>query len=150
MSLINKSNKIYSKNSNRFNVLIIYIFILIAISLISTLIISFDNDKPTYYNLLPLLPISFGLISCVFANIYNYFFRSISVTIIIATYFMRLVIVPVFMSFGGYTSKITNTEVLFYVDNAILLMIFEMIIVFSLLALSVSKLSLSARNVTKK
>lgn len=117
----------------------IIIFIVIFFSIISTILLISDSDRPSYYTLLPILPCSFGLVSCIFANLYNLFFKSISITMIISTYFIRLVIIPIFLNFGGYSTKVINTNAFSYIENAILLMVLELFIVFFYLSFKAGK-----------
>lgn len=120
---------------------IVMIFIIIIASTISTLLLVFDKKVPSYYSLLPILPCSFGLISCIFANIYSLFLKSISITIITSTYFIRFVVIPIFLSIGGYSTKVINIDAYSYIESAILLMVFELFIVYGYLSFNVGKYS---------
>ncbi|NUU75299.1 hypothetical protein [Paenibacillus xylanilyticus] len=115
------------------------IFIIIITSSISTFFLVFDKDVPRYYSLLPILPCSFGLISCIFANIYSFFLKSISITIITSTYFIRFVIIPICLSVGGFSTKVVNIDAYSYIEYAILLMVFELFVVYCYLSLNTGR-----------
>jgi len=125
---------------NRIDTTILYIGLVVVFSSISSLAICFDKILPTEYSLLPLLPLAFGLISCIFMNVYRHLFNSWSVTLIVGLYFLRSVIIPLVMCFGEYNSLVKNSFVYNNMDKAIILLVYEILIVFLTLSIKVRKL----------
>src|SRR6478735_71439 len=116
-------------------------------SIAVTIILFNDPTLPPTRNFLPFLPMVFTFGCIVFINIYSYIYKNIAITIIVFTYYVRLVITPFFMKFSNYQ----RNEIVANVDNtfntAITLMIFEYFLVFLILSLFGKKFCLAAKNV---
>lgn len=116
-------------------------------SIAVTIILFNDPTLPPTRNFLPFLPMVFTFGCIVFINIYSYIYKNIAITIIVFTYYVRLVITPFFMKFSNYQ----RSEIVANVDNtfntAITLMIFEYFLVFLILSLFGGKFCLAAKNV---
>ena len=78
----------------RWQMFILVTMILISISISFILLIDFD--KPSYYNLLFILPLVFALYLFVYARLFRSFFDNLGATIITGLLFVRLVISPFF------------------------------------------------------
>lgn len=120
--------------------LVISYLSLIILSVISIAIyIHIDSGKPDYYNLLAFLPIGFGIISCIFVNVYFYLFKHIGITMLVVSYYFRMVMVPLIMSMGEYESIVKNMYVYRNMNKSILLMIFEAFMVFMVMNITINK-----------
>lgn len=96
-------------------------------------------DKPDYYNLIWILPFSFMLMmaTVIFTN--KILFRSISFTIIVGIYFFRVVLMPLVLVFGNFHSLVRNKDVFQKMPLVLLLMSYEIIIVFMFLHILIRK-----------
>ncbi len=101
----------------------------IAVSLVATLIVLMDIERPLYYTWLFALPLVFAILSLVFFELYKILMKNVAVAVILILFFVRMVISPMFMTIGGYSVTIT-----FNIENntpkAILLVIYEAVAVF--------------------
>jgi hypothetical protein len=88
-----------------------------------------DSTKPYYYNILPLLPMIFGLLNLFSFKIYQDIPSNLAVSIIVGLYYIRNVVSIFIMSLGNYSGVflIRSEESVFY---ALLLMISETVVVF--------------------
>lgn len=113
-------------------------FMVVLSSLTAGVILLCDFDKPDYYFFLPLLPFAFASINIAVVKVYENIYKNIGLILVISLYYCRLVIVPVIMSMGNYSSLVK-----YNIDQnmpaAIALMIYEVIIVYTVLYLTVSK-----------
>ncbi len=84
---------------------------------------------PSKYTILCLLPLSFGLLSCIFGKNYTLLGNSITVTLLLGLLFLRNVITPVMMSLGtnASASSVDTTEKIPY---AVLLLVYEQLAIF--------------------
>ncbi|RSK33697.1 oligosaccharide repeat unit polymerase [Bhargavaea beijingensis] len=114
--------------SDKKNFTIIWLFIVIS-SVISGFILYFDFDKPYYYKLLPLLPFVFGLINLFFLMLYRNILSNIALTLVIGLYYIRFVIVPLIMMMGNYSSFL-KFNISSNINYGIVLMVYELIIVY--------------------
>lgn len=135
--------KTYKSKKKKYDMVIVYMFITVFVSFSCSLYLLLDIKAPKYYSLLPILPIMFAICFFIAFNTYQYLFKKLSVTIIIATYFFRMVILPVIIAlgdysifFGSYTVVITYDLVSNNMNNAILLLCYEALVVFIVLATS--------------
>lgn len=80
----------------------------IFFSLAAVILIVLDINKPAYYNLLYLLPLSFAVLSILFFGLYKHILNNISVAVILILFFVRMVISPLFMSLGNYAGTILS------------------------------------------
>lgn len=120
----------------RWQMFILVTMILISISISFILLIDFD--KPSYYNLLFILPLVFALYLFVYARLFRSFFDNLGATIITGLLFVRLVISPFFKFLSGYIDKITlNVE--FNTPISIMLVTYETIAVMTTLFLLENK-----------
>lgn len=117
------SNKVLTINSS-----IIILILVLVLSILTAIVISFD-DVPRGYENLPLLPLSFGLASLLFFKIYFEMQKNIAVLLILGGYFIRAVITPLAFVFGNYT---TSFRLLYSenINSAVFIMIYEVLIVF--------------------
>lgn len=104
--------------------------IFILSSLLASIIIYFDYNRPTHYNYLYILPLSFGVLSIVFISIYINSNKNFGVLFIISIYYLRMVIIPIVMRYDKYLSVATNNAIYQNMNKAILLMIYELFFVF--------------------
>lgn len=112
--------------------------IVVSSSLFAGFMLIYDLDKPDYYFFLPLLPLAFALTNMLSLKIYKYIYKNIGLILVISLYYIRLVIVPVIMSIGDYTS-IEKTNVSSNMPAAVALMVYELAVVYIVLYLSVSR-----------
>lgn len=117
--------------------------VMLALSIISLFTIVYiitDFQRPGYYSLLWLLPLSFLVAAALFVfKWYKLYFSSITGTIAILTYFARMVITPLFMSLGNYESVISESTFSINAPMAIVLMAYETMFVFLLLTIFIQK-----------
>ena len=101
----------------------------VVISLIASVWILIDFDKPAYYSMLFLLPLSFSVSSICFRSLYKKAMENLGVMIILIFFFVKTVLSPLLMSIGGYSQMmfIHIEENTLY---AILLMVYEVFTVF--------------------
>lgn len=116
----------------------IMILVISSISLICFILLITDSNQPNYYNMLCALPLSFTIISLVFYKIYFFIPQNIGLSLVVFLYFIRNVISPLIMYFGNYNSTI-NKGVTSNTNDAILLVIYENLVVFFVLYLCVNK-----------
>ncbi|MGY6766146.1 hypothetical protein ACW73O_14070 [Faecalibacterium prausnitzii] len=107
-----------------------YLTTFVFVSCFSAILVALDYNRPEYYTYLPLLPAIFALVSTVLFPIYRWFLDSIVITLIISIYFIRMVVTPLSMSLGGYHHLLLNLNVYQEMNQALLLIIYEFIIVF--------------------
>lgn len=102
---------------------------IILLSILTTFLLVFDNNKPEYYTYLPLLPLAYCLTSLIFIKTYKNIIDNMGVSIIIILYFFRNVITPLIMMIGNYSGilSIRSEKSVIY---AILIMIYETFFVF--------------------
>lgn len=116
------------------------LFICIITSLLCICFIITDSDRPAGYGLLFLLPLGFTICSIIFLPIYKAIPNNLGATIIIALFFVRMVISPMLMSFGNYAGTI-DLNVSSNTLPAILLICYENLTVFFTLFYLASKSS---------
>lgn len=81
------------------------------VGLLSSIDILLDNDKPSYYAGLFVLPLCFLAASLIFKDIFLLIPENIGATVIILLFFVRLVLNPLFFSEAGYLETVTiNTN----------------------------------------
>ncbi len=83
-------------------------FALIIFSLLTIFLIIFDFSKPEYYNALFLLPLTFIFISVVYSKLYKLIPSNLGVSLILALFFVRMVLSPFFMCLGSYQVTINH------------------------------------------
>lgn len=126
------------KNNSSENVFsiseILSLIFIVMLSILAGIIILLDSSRPSHYEWLPILPISFGIINIFSLKIYHNIFKKGAYIIVIFLYLVRNVITPLIMRFGDYYGffKIINVE---NVNKAIMLMIYETVSVFIFLLL---------------
>ena len=120
-------------------------FILFCSSLIS-IILLLDENKPYYFELLPLMPLSFGVVSSIFYNSLYENFKSFSFSIFYFVYSIRMMIIPftLYLSnydiqLGDYNTILDYSNMYKKMDYSIILSIYELIVVFLLLKLFTSQ-----------
>ncbi|MGQ3376825.1 hypothetical protein ACT6P6_02055 [Priestia endophytica] len=105
------------------------------------LILFIDSNLPVTKSFLPLLPMVFTIGCIIFPNIYFNIYKNLATTIIVFTYYIRLVLVPFFMKFSDYNRNgiIADTSNTF--NAGITLMVFEYFTVFLVLSIFCRKFS---------
>jgi len=86
--------------------ILISIFLLLTSFSVSILLL-IDSNKPSYYNLLFVLPLTFAFYLFMCIKLFRNFFDNIGMTMILGLLFVRLVISPFFKFLDGYIDKIT-------------------------------------------
>lgn len=109
----------------------VYFIIIEILTCISIIMILLKDSIEKYENLV-LLPISFFILSMIFSKIYKLIGKSITFTILIALMFIKNVVTPTLMSLGSgfFLSQIEIVDKMF---NAIILEIYEEIVIFCIL-----------------
>ncbi|HFK1516973.1 TPA: hypothetical protein ACGXMA_002816 [Bacillus cereus] len=103
------------------------LFWLLAIfSIMLSIFIWTDSQKPSYYGVLPFLPLSFCILSYVILCIYDDFKQKITFWILYLGYFFRFSVVPFIMFLGDYQAKATNYDIYNNMNQAIFIMIYDM------------------------
>ena len=106
----------------------------VLLSLASAIIIAInDNDRNDSYSWMPILPVSYGIVSAILCANYKYFFKSITFTIIASGYFVKMVLYPLISSLGNYLSffsgyvqvvKIKEAIIYFSIEYLIIMFVF--------------------------
>ena len=104
------------------------------ISFVATVFVLMDSESPSEYRLLFLLPLTFGVLSVLFCRVYSFRFNYGIVTILFLEFF-RFVIIPISLVLGDYSTAMEYTRT-GHVESSILLMIYELIVVFIVLYLA--------------
>ena len=101
------------------------------------------NSKISNYNyqLLPLLPLTFGFCSCLFFNVIELLFKRWSITLVIGMFYFRVVLIPLFMFLGNFQSLILNSVIYDNMNTAILLLVYETIVIFITLSIKTKELN---------
>lgn len=118
--------------------LALQIIIIISSFAVSTTLF-FDNMLPTDKSFIPFLPLIFGLGSIFFIKVFNHIFDNIAITIIVFTFYIRMVIMPFFMQFSDYERNGLAVEIEEYYNVAVLLMVYEYLLVFCVMSLVIVK-----------
>ena len=105
---------------------------IVAVSLVTTIVILCDLNRPYAYMWLFLMPLIFSLLSIVFYHLYSFIPSNIAITALLALMFVRNVLSPLFMVFGNYAVTI-NTNLDKNTFYAICLVCYETIAVFFVL-----------------
>jgi hypothetical protein len=113
-------------------------YIVVLSSLFAAIILYCDFDRPDYYFLLPLLPFTFAIINIAVVKTYENIYKNIGVVLVMGLYYCRIVIVPVIMSIGNYSS-LQKYNVFQNMPSAIFLMIYELIISYIVLYLTAGR-----------
>lgn len=108
-------------------------------SIIASIILFFDPLLPTNRSFLPLLPLFFSFGCILFMKTYFYIYRSLSIFIIVITYFIRMVVTPYFMKFSFYQRSGVVADINNTFDLAVVLMIYEFLLVFCVISIFVNK-----------
>ena len=116
----------------------ITILVMTTVSLICFVLLLTDSNQPSYYNLLCTLPLSFIVFSLAFYKIFSFIPNNIGVSLVVFLFFIRNVISPLMMYVGNYTSTISK-DIAQNTNDAILLVIYENLVVFFVLHLCVIK-----------
>ena len=87
----------------------IFVFLFIVFLSFSTaLLLIGDLSKPNYYSFLFVLPLTFAVLSVVFAKLYEEIMRNLGITVLLILLFVRMVISPLFMLLGSYAGTIEH------------------------------------------
>ena len=125
------------KEENK-NISKVILWVMFVISIIVSILILIQNNKPEEYKLLFIMPLIFAVIVLAFLSLKKNITNSVVKLILFCGYFLRATITPFIMMIGDYSSKVTNMSIFENMDNAIILICYEMIIVFSVLFVSKS------------
>lgn len=110
-----------------------YIFIPMVVSLLSLIVsvlVVTDSNRPIGYDYLFLLPFSFAVLSLLFQKIFYYIKSNLAIALFLILLFCRLVVSPLFMFLGNYSVTIQlNTDV--NTTPAVFLVIYETAVIFS-------------------
>lgn len=109
--------------------------LLAGFAIIVTVSLKFDYSAPDGFKELYGVPLVFALCTMVFLLRMNKAYSYISVMGIIGIYFIKDVLVPLFLMLGKYQYIATNSEILNYMDMAVFLMKYETICTYIVLAL---------------
>lgn len=121
----------------------VYFLVSVSIAFFCFVFLFFDKtNNSEYYRHLYFLPLAFFVSSVIAWKAYNFLLKKVSVTFIIGLYFVRMVIIPVIIALSGYTININIGKEQIIPDfvvgaqmtKAILLMCYEVILVFILLS----------------
>lgn len=111
-----------------FNVSILFL-IMVAMSFVTAMLLLCDIAQADHFALLFLQPLSFGALT-LFTYRYMYQIMSrISMVIIYLSYFCRMVLVPLFMFFGSYSTLLSESVIGPHMSEAIILSCIEWIII---------------------
>lgn len=124
------------KFNNLYQIVVWAAFVLF--SMFSVLLCLLDNDKPSDYALLFLLPLCFLLCSIIFSKVFTYMFDNIGITLIVLLMFVRNVLSPMLMSMYGYETSVVSSGT-GHMGDAILLTSYEMLCVFATIMLTLNK-----------
>ena len=116
----------------------ITILVMTTVSLICFVLLLTDSNQPSYYNLLCTLPLSFIVFSLAFYKIFSFIPTNIGVSLVVFLFFIRNVKSTLMMYVGNYTSTISK-DIAQNTNDAILLVIYENLVVFFVLHLCVIK-----------
>jgi hypothetical protein len=109
----------------------------LATSLITFLVLISDANAEPGYRILWLLPFSFVVVMTLTTSITERVSKSLTLTIAFGGYFVRFVLTPLFLALGDYrfifSRLVTSSEV----EKAIILMVYELFVVFLLVELFV-------------
>lgn len=96
------------------------------ISLFFSIVVLLDSNKPNYFNLLPLLPLSYAIVNFLSSYVWLYIKKqqNISLFIISILFFIRNSLAVFFLCIGNYTSTLNHLTVK-NTDLAIISMIIE-------------------------
>ncbi|KNY26374.1 hypothetical protein [Pseudobacteroides cellulosolvens] len=124
----------------KINILQLYLIVFIILSGIgTTLVLLRDDSIPPYYFMLPYLPMFFTIGSMIFINVYMNLHKSMIFPIIIGTYYIRMVISPMLLKLAYYETSNINTDVYENMDKAIIMMIYEFVLVFVIISILIKK-----------
>ena len=112
------------------HLLILSLFV--AISLFAALFVFLQKDPPEGYEFLFFLPFSFALVSLLFNKLYRYIPDNLAISLMIFLFFCRMVLSPCALCLGNYTATI-NLDVKYNLFHAIMLMVYELVMVFATL-----------------
>ena len=114
----------------------IILLIFTVVSCITCILLLSDVEKPGYYSSIFLLPFVFSLLSLLFNKLYSLIPTNIGISLIIVLFFIRMVLSPLLLYFGGYPLIITNITATNMTDS-VLLICYEALCVFFVLYIRV-------------
>lgn len=111
-------------------------------SLFSLIYILMDTNKPSYYSYLWILPLAYLIVTLIFLSRWSAtYLKTITGTIIIIIYYIRLVVTPFIMALGQYSSIIDEEVYRSRANSAIVLMAYEVFLVFLFLTSFIQKMN---------
>lgn len=135
----NNMDSLPRRSKKKYSVLY-FILILISVSFSVALILVFDNNKPNNYNLIWVLPIIYGVICIGIINQSQILMKRLSSLIIISVYFVRMVLTPLVMFLGDYSTFGSGSYLYTHLNISIVLMSYEAIVVFTFLCYKINYL----------
>lgn len=103
--------------------------------LISLLMLAIYENNETYQWLF-LLPMTYGIMAILCSNFFNNIKKSKVIAIIVIGYFIKMVIAPFLFALGDYNSFFLGYVIIDSMNQAILFIIYEFIVIFSIATLS--------------
>lgn len=104
---------------------------------------------PAEYKLLPLLPLSYGIMSIVCCRVSRCIPSNLGATVIVFLQFFRNSILPLIMQWGGYANRF-NANLSAEIPKAIFLSVYETVVVFAVLWISTNNNSLKRKRMNSK
>lgn len=105
-------------------------FAIIFLSILTAALLRYNEATPMEYKNLFYVPLAYSI--CTFGLLFlsRYYYDKISILGAIGVYFLKDVMIPLFLMLGNYKILTANISILKYLDQAYFLMIYEMLVVF--------------------
>lgn len=111
-------------------ILVMFVALLGMFSVVTSLLILMNRDRPKEYSFLFFMPLAYLSIVFVLAKWHTLLFRSWSITLIAAVYCVKYVLTPLVMNLDGYITVLPQkNDSRKYINEAILLYVYEMIVI---------------------
>ena len=118
---------------------VVLLIFIIFFCLITSFLILFDNYKPSYYNLLWLLPLVY-LFFFIILFYMKKIFKYIGIILVASMYGVRMVIVPFVMYLGDYMTYGMEQNYSNNMDSALLLMCYELVFILFFIIITTDKI----------
>lgn len=93
-------------------------------NVLATIFLFFINNNPDCW-MLDLLPLAFSLILLINTNVNTKITSSVSALLIIGSYYLRMIVLPIFYVLSNYDCLTLNENYMLYMNKASLLVIYE-------------------------
>ena len=124
------------KSAKSFRAIEIFIIMaFLAVSFIVIIVVGFDENPAQGYRLLWLLPLSFCLAIGLSIGVIRNIMSNLGVAILVVGYFIRYVITPFLLALGNYRIVFIHLVTGDHIENAIYLMLYEILVVFLFMGL---------------